>query len=73
MLAGLGFEWDGFGERRLVLRAVPELLKDADPARRCCWMPCGGLGDDPAALAADEALDHLLATLACHSVKRAGD
>ena len=31
VLAGLGFEWDGFGERRLVLRAVPELLKDADP------------------------------------------
>ena len=72
VLAGLGFEWDAFGERRLVLRAVPELLKDADP-RGLLLDALGGLGDDPAALAADEAVDHLLATLACHSVKRAGD
>jgi DNA mismatch repair protein MutL len=72
VLAGLGFEWDGFGERRLVLRAVPELLKDADP-RGLLLDALGGLGDDPAALAADEAVDHLLATMACHSVKRAGD
>jgi DNA mismatch repair protein MutL len=72
VLTGLGFEWDSFGERRLVLRAVPELLKQADP-RGLLLDALAGLGDDPAALAADEAIDHLLATLACHSVKRAGD
>jgi DNA mismatch repair protein MutL len=72
VLSELGFEWDAFGDRRLVLRAVPELLKGADP-RALLLDALGGLGEDPAALAADDALDHLLATLACHSVKRAGD
>ena len=54
-----------------LLRAVPELLKDADP-RRCCCDALGGLGEGRRAPTATEAVDHLLATLACHSVKRAG-
>ena len=36
-------------------------------------MPCTAWATSPRPSAADEALDHLLATLACHSVKRAGD
>jgi DNA mismatch repair protein MutL len=79
VLAGLGFDLDGFGGQRLVLRAVPELLKDADPKPLLLDL-LHGLGKDGVSergggrtTLAEEALDHLFATLACHSVKRAGD
>jgi DNA mismatch repair protein MutL len=75
-LAGLGFELDGFGGKRLVLRAVPELLKDADPKPLLLDLLHGLAREEDAgarATLAEEALDHLFATLACHSVKRAGD
>jgi DNA mismatch repair protein MutL len=72
LLAGLGFEIDGWGERRLVLRAVPELLKDADP-EPLLLDALHGLGEGPHFSEAEEALDHLFATLACHGSRRAGD
>jgi DNA mismatch repair protein MutL len=72
LLAGLGFDVEGWGGRRLVLRAVPELLKDADP-RPLLLDALHGLGDGPHFSAAEAALDHLFATLACHGSKRAGD
>jgi DNA mismatch repair protein MutL len=76
LLGGLGFDLEGFGGRRLVLRAVPELLKDADPKPLLLDLLHGLAKDDDGegrTTAAEDALDHLFATLACHSVKRAGD
>jgi DNA mismatch repair protein MutL len=72
LLAGLGFEVEGWGGRRLVLRAVPELLKDADP-QPLLLDALHGLGEGPHLSEAEEALDHLFATLACHGSRRAGD
>ena len=60
------------GPAEVVVRAVPEPLKDADPkplvrevlAELAEGIPTGG---------ELERVDHLLATIACHSVVRAGD
>ena len=62
------------GGRQVLLRAVPELLKDADPKPLLRDL-LGQVPDDlPAATGgSDERLDHVLATMACHSVVRAGD
>jgi DNA mismatch repair protein MutL len=76
-LERLGFEVEVVGER-LVLRAVPELLKDA-PGEVLLKDALAGLvegapEDDAGAVdRAAAARDHWLATLACHSVRRAGD
>src|SRR5262249_40919828 len=57
-----------------VLRAVPELLKEADPKPLLLDLLHGIARDGGArSTLAEEALDHLFATLACHSVRRAGD
>jgi DNA mismatch repair protein MutL len=72
VLAALGFDVEGFGGRRLVLRSVPQLLKDADPKPLLLDL-LHGLADGGRPTLAEEALDHVFATLACHSVKRAGD
>lgn len=69
----LGFVVEGLGSPRLVLRAVPKLLIDEDPAAL--------LRDAIRALAFEEgrgtdaeaALARMMATRACHSAKRAGD
>jgi DNA mismatch repair protein MutL len=76
-LAQLGFDVEGAsGGQRLILRAVPELLKDA-PAKPLLLDALAGLGEvdeaGPEVGRAEAARDHLLATLACHSVRRAGD
>jgi DNA mismatch repair protein MutL len=70
-LARLGFEVEVAGAR-VILRAVPELLKDA-AAKPLLLDALGGLAEALPDERAAEALDHLLATLACHSVRRAGD
>ncbi len=72
LLSGLGFEVEGWGGRRLVLRAVPDLLKDADP-RPLLLDALHGLGEGPHFSEAEGALDHLFATLACHGSRRGGD
>jgi DNA mismatch repair protein MutL len=72
LLDRLGFDIEGWGSRRLVLSAVPELLKDADP-QPLLLDALHGLGEGPHFSAAEEAVDHLLATLACHGSRRAGD
>jgi DNA mismatch repair protein MutL len=74
VLAGLGFEDTRSGPAEVVVRAVPEPLKDADPkplvrevlAELAEGTPLEGGGDL-------DRVDHLLATIACHSVVRAGD
>ena len=58
--------------RTLWVRAVPEVLKDADP-KPLLRDVLGQLADGGAATSAMERVDHVLATMACHSVVRAGD
>jgi DNA mismatch repair protein MutL len=58
--------------RTLWVRAVPEMLKDADP-KPLLRDVLGQLADGGAATSAIERVDHVLATMACHSVVRAGD
>jgi DNA mismatch repair protein MutL len=82
-LGELGFEVEpatgpaaaGPGQR-LIVRAVPELLKDA-AVKPLLLDALAGLGEideaGPEVGRAEAALHHLLATLACHSVRRAGD
>lgn len=72
MLASLGFEVERFGPATLLVRAVPELLKDADP-KPLLRDVLGQMGDGVEARSAQERIDHVLATMACHSVVRAGD
>jgi len=57
---------------RLLVRAVPEMLKDADP-KPLLRDVLGQLADGGVAVSAMERIDHVLATMACHSVVRAGD
>jgi DNA mismatch repair protein MutL len=75
----LGFEVEGFGEATAVLRAVPSLLADRDPVGllRSLAEELAEAGSRGAELRAGtrllDAADHLFATLACHSARRAGD
>jgi DNA mismatch repair protein MutL len=70
-LARLGFEGERFGDGTYLLRAVPTLLSDAD---------CSAVLRDVAAEraeigashAAEEAIDGILASVACHSAVRVG-
>jgi len=62
------------GPRVVRLAAVPEVLKDVDPKPLLADV-LGQIADRGAALAPDplDGVDHVLATMACHSVVRAGD
>jgi DNA mismatch repair protein MutL len=71
-LSGLGFDVEPFGATELVVRAVPEPLREADP-KPLLLDVLGQLGDDGRASALEAKLDEVLATMACHSVVRAGD
>jgi len=64
----------GEAKGRVLLRAVPELLRDADPKPLLRDL-LGQVPDDLRAATggSDGRLDHVLATMACHSVVRAGD
>jgi DNA mismatch repair protein MutL len=74
VLAALGFEVQRIGPRVVRLAAVPEVLKDVDPKPLLADV-LGQIADRGAALAPDtlDGVDHVLATMACHSVVRAGD
>jgi DNA mismatch repair protein MutL len=71
-LDGLGFEVERAGARVVRVRAVPEMLKDADP-KPLLREVLSGLADGAPASETLEGVDHVLATMACHSVVRAGD
>jgi DNA mismatch repair protein MutL len=75
-LEPFGFEVDGApagGDPRTIwVRAVPEMLRDADP-KPLLRDVLGQLADGGTATSAIERADHVLATMACHSVVRAGD
>jgi len=69
-LASLGFDLEPFGGNSFVLKGVPQLLKDSaaeqlvrDVASELAELGESGLMED--------AFDHVLATMACHSVVRA--
>jgi DNA mismatch repair protein MutL len=79
LLQALGFEVEPFGEGTLAIRAVPALLAERDPVALI-----RGLADElrgGALLGAPmrpgtrilESADHLFATMACHSARRAGE
>jgi DNA mismatch repair protein MutL len=71
-LDGLGFELEPFGAETVLLRAVPELLKDVDP-KPLLLDVLHKLAEGIRPELAEDSLDHLFATMACHSVVRAGD
>ena len=68
----LGFEVERAGVRTVRVRAVPEMLKDADP-KPLLRDVLAELADGIPAAGTLEGIDHVLATMACHSVVRAGD
>jgi DNA mismatch repair protein MutL len=73
LLATLGFEVTRSGPAQILLRAVPEPLKDADPKPLLREVLAELADGTPPAEGDLERIDHVLATIACHSVVRAGD
>jgi DNA mismatch repair protein MutL len=72
-LQDLGFELETSGPGTVLVRAVPEPLKDADP-KPLLREILGELVEEAPVVGTDvERVDRLLATMACHSVVRAGD
>ncbi len=71
-LGRLGFDVEVFGPRTVRLRAAPALLPAGDP-KPLLLDVLHRLGDGGGALLVEERLEHVLATMACHSVTRAGD
>jgi len=74
-LAQLGFEVEAFGERSVVLRAVPELFAARDPLpllRELAEQLVREGGEGRSARPLDAA-DRFFATVACHAARRAGD
>jgi len=70
-LAGLGLEIEPFGGNTFLLRAVPSVLVDSDLdefLREVLSLLEQGGGD----LRSDQALDEMLAVMACHGAIRAG-
>lgn len=72
LLATLGFELERFGDRTVAVRALPDPLASTDPAEVLTEV-LGELAARDATELVSDALDHVLATMACHSVVRAGD
>lgn len=74
-LAQLGFELEPFGERSVVLRTVPEPFAERGPEALVRELAEGlaAEGGEGRARRPIEAVDHLFATLGCHSSRRAGD
>jgi DNA mismatch repair protein MutL len=71
-LDALGFEVERAGARVVRVRAVPEVLKDADP-KPLLRDVLAQLADGAPTAETLEGVDRVLATMACHSVVRAGD
>ena len=73
LLGGLGFEVARHGPDEILLRAVPEPLKDADPKPLIRELLSDLADGTPLREGELDRVDHILATIACHSVVRAGD
>jgi DNA mismatch repair protein MutL len=73
VLGSLGFEVAPHAPGVVMLHALPEPLKGADP-KPLLREVLGELSEGTPLAGGDlERVDHLLATVACHSVVRAGD
>ncbi len=70
-LATLGFDVDPFGEATFLVRAVPAILGDDDPALLLEDL-ADGLATHDSHLSAAESVDAILGRIACHSVIRVG-
>jgi DNA mismatch repair protein MutL len=73
LLGGFGFEAARQGTDTILLRAVPEPLKDADPKPLIRELLSDLAEGTPLREGELDRVDHVLATIACHSVVRAGD
>jgi DNA mismatch repair protein MutL len=71
-LAGLGYELDELSGGRFALRAAPAELPETEVAPTLLEL-LGDLSDAEASRAVNDRLEHMFATVACHSVVRAGD
>ncbi|MBN2574232.1 MAG: DNA mismatch repair endonuclease MutL [Deltaproteobacteria bacterium] len=71
-LGALGFEIEDFGPHTLLLRAVPDLLKQVDP-KPLLLDVIAGLTEDGQSAGAEAGFDKVFATMACHGALRAGD
>jgi DNA mismatch repair protein MutL len=71
VLAAVGFEVEPFGGATVAIKAMPAGLRH-DPATVLREL-LAELADSSGSRAVEERLDHVLATVACHSVVRAGD
>jgi DNA mismatch repair protein MutL len=71
-LAGLGFEVEAFGPNTLLLRAVPDLLKDVDP-KPLLRDVLHRVAEGDSMRQAEENFEHVFATMACHGALRAGE
>ena len=73
VLEALGFEVAPHAPGVVMLHALPEPLKDADPKPLLREVLAELAEGTPLSSGDLERIDHLLATVACHSVVRAGD
>jgi DNA mismatch repair protein MutL len=71
-LAGLGFEVEAFGPSTILVRAVPDLLKDADP-KPLLRDVLHRVAEGDSLRRAEENFEQVFATMACHGALRAGD
>jgi DNA mismatch repair protein MutL len=71
-LAGLGFEVEDFGPKTLLLRAVPDILKEVDP-KPLLLDVIAGLAEGGTVASAEAGFDQVFARMACHGALRAGD
>jgi len=71
-LAGLGFEVEAFGPNTMLLRAVPDLLKDVDP-KPLLRDVLQRVVEGDSLRRAEENFEQVFATMACHGALRAGD
>ncbi|PLX76410.1 MAG: DNA mismatch repair protein MutL [Desulfuromonas sp.] len=68
--SSLGFDIEEFGGNSFVLKAVPQLLKDSE-AEKLVRDVASELSELGESSRVEDTFDHLLATMACHSVIRA--
>jgi DNA mismatch repair protein MutL len=71
LLGAVGFDVEPFGASSVAIKAVPAGLRH-DPNQVLREL-LGDLADRGGSRAVDERMDRVLATIACHSVVRAGD
>lgn len=72
LLASLGFELEPAAGATVAVRAVPEVAQQASPGELVTEI-LSELAESDTTTAVAARVDHLLATMACHSVVRAGD